>query len=334
MGGADNLEQALAIFTQLRTWHAGGRVNTPCDDTKVELALGRHFQLMRGAGNMDKALAIYTRLRTCRTGGRMNTPCDDKEIELALGRHFQLMGGARNMAKALGIFTWLRAQAAGGQDNTPCDDKDIELALGAVFEIMPGPDNLGKARAIFTRLRTRAAGGRANTPCNDKEIELALATLFIEGENWPEFDALQLEVRHFPGFEPHLSLSVRYFSELLKTPGISPGQSRLLGQAIRSAVLAMKESGFMNASCISQLAHCIRLLSCWPDAQLSKRGMHSKDVKSLSLAAKFLFDTADMIAPCRQQREKDQHWRIKERELLALLSRQHSVRGQQYPLRH
>jgi len=328
MGGADNMQQALAIFTRLRTWCAVGRINTPCNDKDIELTLGRHLQLMGGTENLAKALAIFTRLRTRMAGGRVNTPCDNKEIELALGRLFQLMGGADNLEKALGIFTWLRRRAAGGQGNTPCDDKDIELGLGSVFQMMGGTDNLEKALAIFTRLRTRAAGGRAHTPCTDKDIELALASFFIKRGNWPEFDALRLEVRHFSGFEPHLCLSVRYFSELLKTPDISPGQSRFLGQAIGSAVLAMEESGFMNASCISQLAHCLRLLSNWPDALLNERGIQPRRVRRFSATAKFLFDTAGMITPCRQQIEKDQHWRAEERALLALLARQQSARGQ------
>jgi len=90
----------------------------------------------------------------------------------------------------------------------------------------------------------------------------------------------------------------------------------------------------MNASCMSQLAHCMRLLSCWPDALLSKRGIQHKDVRGLITAAKFLFDTADGIAPSRQQQEKDQRWRAREQELRALLSRPHCVRGQQYQVRH
>ena len=49
MGGADNMEKALAIYTRLRTWHAGGRINTPCNDKDIELTLGRHLQLMGGA---------------------------------------------------------------------------------------------------------------------------------------------------------------------------------------------------------------------------------------------------------------------------------------------
>ena len=334
MGGADNLEKALAIFTRLRARAAGGQDNTPCNDKDIELAWGKVREKMGGPDNLEKALVTFTRLRRRAAAGRADTPCDDKDIELALGRTLQLMGGADNLEKTLAIFTRLRARAAGGQDNSPCDDKDIELALGAVFEIMPGPDNLAKALAIFTRLRTRAAGGRANTPCNDKEIELALATLFVEEQNWPAFDALRLEVHHFSGFEPHLCLSVRYLRELLETEGASPAHSRLLGKAILSAVIAMEKSGFMNASCISQLAHCIRLLSCWPDAQLSKRGIHHKDARRLRTAATFLFNAADRISPSRQRRDKDQRWRVKEQELRALLSRQHSARSLQYQLTH
>ena len=90
-------------------------MNTPCNDKEIELALGRHLQLMGGADNMEKALAIFTQLRTRRAGGRVNTPCNDKDIELALGRHLQLMGGADNLEKALAIYTRLRTQAAAGR---------------------------------------------------------------------------------------------------------------------------------------------------------------------------------------------------------------------------
>ncbi|WP_196221126.1 hypothetical protein, partial [Sansalvadorimonas verongulae] len=65
MGGTDNLRAALAIFTQLRTRAAGGarlrtraaggRVNTPCDDKDIELALGRHLQLTGCPDNLKVA---------------------------------------------------------------------------------------------------------------------------------------------------------------------------------------------------------------------------------------------------------------------------------------
>ena len=90
----------------------------------------------------------------------------------------------------------------------------------------------------------------------------------------------------------------------------------------------------MNAFCISQLAHCIRMLSCWPDALLKERGIQRQDVRRLGLAAKFLFDTADRMAPCRQRMKKDQRWREKKTQLLTMLSRQLRARGQQYPLTH
>ncbi len=364
MGGADNLEKALAIFTRLRSLRAAGRVNTPCNDKEIELTLGRHFELMGGADNLEKALAIFTRLRALRAGGRVKAPCNDKEIELALGRLLQLMGGEDNQQQVLAIFTRLRAQAA-GSTNTPCNDKDIELTLGRHLQLMGGGDNLEKALAIYTRLRARAAGGRANRPCNDKEIELSLGRLFehkgsepdleqalaiytrlraratggrentpchdkdielslaslsIKRGNWPQFDELQLETRRFPGFESHLWLSVRYWQELLETKIQSCAHSRLMGKAIRSAVLAIEASGFTHASCISQLAHCLRLVSCWPNVLLKKRGLQHKETRRFRTAAKFLFDTADQLAPGRQQLEKDQHWRAREQELLALLS--------------
>ena len=43
MGGSHNLEQALAIYTRLRTQAAGGRANTPCDDKDIELTLAALF---------------------------------------------------------------------------------------------------------------------------------------------------------------------------------------------------------------------------------------------------------------------------------------------------
>jgi len=320
MGGVDNLEKALAIFTRLRTRHAGGRTNTPCNDKDIELALGRQLQLIGGAGNMEKALAIYTRLRTQAAAGSTTTPCNDRDIELTLGRHLELMGGVNNLEKALAIYTRLRFRAAGERENTPCNDKNIELSIGRLLQLKGGEKDLEQALTIYTRLRTQAAGGKTGTPCNDKNIEVALAALLIDKKMWPQFDELRLEARCFPGFEPHLSLSIRYFRELLRTLRIAGGHSRLLGQAIKSAVHAIEAGGLMNASCISQLAHCIRLLSCWPDVLLQHRGIQPKDVRKFAAAAKFLFDTADQIAPSRQRQEKDQSWRAEERALLTLLS--------------
>ena len=216
-----------------------------------------------------------------------------------------------------GVFAF---PAARGQPDTPCNDKDIELTLGRHLQLMGGADNLEQALAIFTRLRSRAAQGQENTPCNDPEIELTLAGHFTEWEMWPEFDALRLETRHFPGFESHLSLSVRNFRELVKNPRMFPAHSRLLGKALRYAALAVEDSGFMNPSCISQLGHCLRLLSYWPHVLLHKRAITPERVRPLRAAAQFLFEAASEIAPCRQWLEKDQRWREREQQLLALLS--------------
>ena len=177
MGGSDNLEKALAIFTELRSRTAGGRVDTPCDDKHIELALARHLQILGGEDNLEQALAAYTRLRALAAGDRENTPCDDKDIELGLGRILQLKGGPDHLQQGLAIYTRLRARAAGGRTNTPCDDKEIELTLGRHLQLMGGAANLHKALAIFTRLRLRRAGGRVNAPCDDKDIELTLGRL-------------------------------------------------------------------------------------------------------------------------------------------------------------
>ena len=322
LGGAGNLKKAQAIYTRLRTRTAAGRENTPCDDKDIELALGRCLQLLGGADNLEKALAIYTRLRTRAAGGRENTPCNDKDIELTLGRCFELMGGTHSLQQALTIFTRLRLRAAGGRVNTPCNDKDIELTLARLLRLMGGEQNREQVWAIYTRLRHRTAGGLPNSLCNDKDIELALAGFLIDMEMWSQFDELRIEARHFPGFEPHLCLSVRHFRQLLGTPGISPAHVRLLGRALKSAVLAVEVGGLMNASCLSQLAHCVRLLSFFPKVWLQEGGIQHKQMRGLRTAAKFLFDTASKIAPWRRGPDKDQDWRVREQELLTLLSQQ------------
>jgi len=325
MGGPDNLQKALAIFTRLRSRSAAGRVNTPCNNKEIELALGRHLQLTGGPDNLQQALAIFTRLRTRTARGRKNTPCNDKEIELALGRHLELMGGPDHLQQALAILTRLRTLTAGRQ-NTPCNDKDIELSLGRLLQLMGGEKNLEKALAIFTRLRTQAALGKENTPCEDPEIEMAVASLFVEMHMWSEFDELRLETRRFPGFQLHLCRSLRNFHELLEARRLSFRHLRLLGQATKSAVLAIEVSGFMNASCLSQLAHCVRLLACFPELLLQKRGLRLKEVRNLGTAAKFLFDMANALAPCRPELEKQQDWRARERDLLTQLSQQQTAR--------
>ena len=170
IGGTENLEQALAIYTQLRTQAAQGREHTPCDDKDIELTLGRHLQIMGGADNMDKALEIFSQLRTRAANGKVDTACDDKNIELTLGRHLQRMGGGYNQQQALAIFTGLRTKAARGGATPFCNDKAVELALGIHLQSMGGEDNLENSLTILTRLRAHAAGGQVNQPCDDKEI--------------------------------------------------------------------------------------------------------------------------------------------------------------------
>ncbi|WP_196221129.1 hypothetical protein, partial [Sansalvadorimonas verongulae] len=70
MGGTDNLKAALGIYTQLRTRAARGKVNTPCEDKTIELALGRHLQLIGGTDNLKAALDIFIQLRTRAAGGQ------------------------------------------------------------------------------------------------------------------------------------------------------------------------------------------------------------------------------------------------------------------------
>jgi len=309
------LHEALLIFQHLYATHRG---NARTDKTQG-LALGRALEMKGGADNLEQALAIYTQLRTRVAGGKVNSPCDDKDIEVTLGRLLQRMGGTDNLQKALAIYTRLRMRAAGGRPNTPCNDKDIELTLCRHLQFLGGEDNLKQALAIYTRLRTRAAHGKHNTPCDDPDIELTLASFYLNGRAWSDFDQLRLETRRFPGFESCLCLSVRYFQELLETRFFSSAHSRLLGQAVRYAALAVEDSNFINASCISQLAHCVRLLSYWPKALLQRQAITYREVRAFATAAKVLFDTSSQISPCRLQLAKNRGWRLQERELLGLL---------------
>ena len=90
----------------------------------------------------------------------------------------------------------------------------------------------------------------------------------------------------------------------------------------------------MNASCLSQLAHCVRLLCCCPEVLLQTRGIQHQHVRRLNKATKFLFDMANAIAPYRQGQGKIQDWRLKEQELLTLLSLQQTARNLPSPSTH
>ncbi|MTI12558.1 hypothetical protein [Sansalvadorimonas verongulae] len=250
----------------------------------------------------------------------MNTPCDDKEIELTLGKHLQIMGGADNLKTALDIFTQLRTRAAGGQVNTPCDDREIELALGIHHHVMGGADNLKTAQDIFVRLRTQAARGKANTPCEDKEIELCLAAIFIDTEAWEQFDGLQLDKQLYSGFDTFLCLSIRYFQELMSVEKILPEHLTLLGKAFNWAAFAVESSGGIDASCLSQLAHCFRFLSAWPQPGLQILGIEEKKAYEFKQTALLLFGLANKLEPHRQEMKKAELWRERERQLLAQMT--------------
>ncbi|MTI12448.1 hypothetical protein E1189_05295, partial [Sansalvadorimonas verongulae] len=284
------------------------------------MALGRLLQVMKGTDNLQAALNIFTRLRTRAAGGKVNTPCDDKEIELALGRHLEVMGGADSMKAAQDIYTRLRIRAAGGVENTPCEDKEIELTLGRHLQIMGGTDNLRAALDIFTRLRTLAAGGQVNTPCGDKDIELGLAAVFIDTGEWERFDGLQLDKQLFAGFETWLCFSIRYFRELKEVVDILPAHATLLGKALHWAALAVEGSERTSASCLSQLAHCFRLLSAWPQLNLQALGIEETKEQEFKHTSKLFFDLANDLEPYRQELKKDDRWRQKERKLLAFMT--------------
>ncbi|WP_196220940.1 hypothetical protein, partial [Sansalvadorimonas verongulae] len=206
------------------------------------------------------------------------------------------------------------------QPDTPCNDKEIEVALGRHLQTMGGIANLGAARGIFTRLRTRAAGGQENTPCGDKDIELGLASVFIGTGEWVQFDRLQLDKQLFAGFETCLCFSIRYFRELTEAEDILPSHATLLGKALHWAALAVEGSERTSASCLSQLAHCFRLLSVWPQSNLQALGIKEAKEQEFKYTSELFFGLANDLEPHRQELKKDDFWRVKERKLLALMT--------------
>ncbi|WP_196221248.1 hypothetical protein, partial [Sansalvadorimonas verongulae] len=167
---------------------------------------------------------------------------------------------------------------------------------------------------------TQAAGGQANTPCENKEIELALASVFIDTGEWEQFDGLKLEKQLFSGFETCLCFSIRHFRELTQAKDILPIHTTLLGKAFNWAALAVESSGGTNASCLSQLAHCFRLLSVWPKLKLQSLGIEEEKEHEFRQRSELLFDLASDLEPQRQEQKKDDPWRLRERLLLARMA--------------
>ncbi|MTI12667.1 hypothetical protein E1189_06455 [Sansalvadorimonas verongulae] len=112
-------------------------------------------------------------------------------------------------------------------------------------------------------------------------------------------------------------MSIRYFRELTEAEDILPAHTILLGKALNWAALAVEGSGGINASCLSQLAHCYRLLSVWPKLKLQSLGIEENKEYEFKQQSELLFDLASDLEPHRQEQKKDEFWRLRERQLLA-----------------
>ena len=295
LGGRANMEKALAIFRQLRHLSSGRDGYTPCHDQTIELTLGRHLEYMGGHKNWQEALCIFTRLRRKACGGRPGTPCDDTTIELALGRCLERLGGAANLKASLTIFTRLRQSAAQGKPDPLC--RETELALGRLMLRMGGPESGQKALTILTQLRSNVAG-KKDSPCDDIEIELAVAGCLISMGRWQEYDALALSWEPSVHYGTDLCHSVRYFAELLESRGGMQEGASLLGHAIWYACQAVEESGYRDASCLSQLAHCCRASAYLPPGYLRRFGIEETK-EEIGSWVKVLFAKACRLAPNR-----------------------------------
>ncbi|MTI12557.1 hypothetical protein E1189_05885 [Sansalvadorimonas verongulae] len=99
-----------------------------------------------------------------------------------------------------------------------------------------------------------------------------------------------------------------------------PIHTTLLGKAFNWAALAVESSGGTNASCLSQLAHCFRLLSVWPKLKLQSLGIEEEKEHEFRQRSELLFDLASDLEPQRQEQKKDDPWRLRERLLLARMA--------------
>ncbi|MTI11719.1 hypothetical protein, partial [Sansalvadorimonas verongulae] len=76
-----------------------------------------------------------------------------------------------------------------------------------------------------------------------------------------------------------------------------PQHSILMGKAFNWAALAVEGSGGINTSCLSQLAHCFRLLSVWPKPSLQALDIEEKKEQEFKLQSDSLFDLANDLEP-------------------------------------
>ncbi|WP_230460186.1 hypothetical protein, partial [Sansalvadorimonas verongulae] len=70
------------------------------------------------------------------------------------------------------------------------------------------------------------------------------------------------------------------------------------------------------ASCLSQLAHCFRLLSAWPKPMLNTLDIEEDKKHEFKDQASSLFELANDLEPYRKALKKDESWRKRERQLL------------------
>ncbi|WP_230459786.1 hypothetical protein, partial [Sansalvadorimonas verongulae] len=80
-----------------------------------------------------------------------------------------------------------------------------------------------------------------------------------------------------------------------------PEHLTLLGNAFHWAALAVESSAGTNASCLSQLAHCFRFLSVWPQPGLQTLGIEEEKEKEFGQTAVLLFTLANDLDPYRQE---------------------------------
>ncbi|MTI11572.1 hypothetical protein, partial [Sansalvadorimonas verongulae] len=100
MGGTDNLQAALDIYTRLRTQAAGGVANTPCEDKEIELCFATVFTDMGAWGEFDELQLdkqLFSGFETCLYSS-IRYYRELMNVEKILPEHLPLLGKAFNWA--------------------------------------------------------------------------------------------------------------------------------------------------------------------------------------------------------------------------------------------
>jgi hypothetical protein len=132
-------------------------------------------------------------------------------------------------------------------------------------------------------------------------------------KNWPLFDQMRLSEMPCGGVQLPLTLSIRYFREVIVCGEAEINTTDMLAKAIDYACRAVEESNYLDASSFSQLAHCIRIAEHYSESFLLQSGCTKNELEGLQTE---FFNQSNALDPNRQFLPKEEQWRQAEREYL------------------